>query len=1210
MKDLIAKMDALSKDAGLAQLNEDVHVIQPMEAVGEVAEANSYVPTGDIGWHGQKPAGTELRGRAELATLRNRSNPDSGDILGRDKDKAHYGIERKMHLQSKAALPEAEIDEALNHMGEREYQSYHGWKAACRKAGAEWFDGDSDICNAMKGPHPYQRGITRQVGEWDGAVGSVYNIEPTLDEADEQTPVDPYSAGMGSFSRTLRNQPDPSNPHPHGSPEHSNWKFDYDQGREDRYRERGESAVPTGNPIVEDAVLGVPMDQAKVGPKMLAWYRKGNDNTIYYGDKPIASQIPSSEAAKKFALLRSKALAKFGGVKEDQVNEGPDTASDLAKLARVIKSVNSKKQYDAAKAYADLMFHKLANEIKQEKGFGGLSDQTELMDAIQDDLRQLRKRLWPVNSGDTQVAEGEYDREQMGWEEGQAQIEMEKERKRRQTAGSDYERNRSPEDKAASDRHSARIRSNPNGDAEGNDEDLANAHSKMKQMLKQGYEKNAAIGFVSKLFKSLGFSDSYASKVAAQAYNDVSGSAVSEGQVNEIGDTPAGKKALGSYIKKASADAKSRGYDAGATDWSGDEAYKHPEEREWAGMKTDKKAHQRLKGVGQAVDRIVGEARKATFAAGQKAIKNMKKNTQEKEAVAAKKEKGKEVAEAATFQIYKKGSQHNAEWGPAKRMDGSSHSRRSKAEADEIMKNLKRGTNDEYIVSPVKRTSKPAKKVTESKVGTGVTVILEGVRFRVSSPSLAKILRRFPHETENFNQGGELDDHLYNALFDHYSAAGEMPYGVMKARDGDPYNWVTNRLANEMDVNENMTEDVDSGLERIMHHFSHEVEQFRTGGELDNDLYDELYDHYFDEMPYGVKKARSGDPMEWVSDRFEQDLAQSAPLAETERPLVGDAQPDQMMDEAVLMEEPAEEEIAQALQMVGLEDGLDFFFEGGLVVMGRSTAKVAINALRNAGVGTPKIASVDGEEVRITFNKQPAPVVDPRDTLALMNVDESVGGRGYYVVNSMASAQEADGPFQDEQEAWGSVKASYPQQQWANFSVVDYDKLTDLQAREGLGESVVTEGKVKELTQDMKEMSAAEFKAKYKKTKEEWKKNLSQPKEKMDEDVNLNVMATGEEDVLNIIRKLSGMPEVAAVATAIEAPVEETVDVDTPDEGLYSNEPDQHVHTSTTDMINRGDDLNRPKRQYPQAANRAANPMAEARKLMRSYDELMKGVTK
>jgi len=37
-------------------------------------------------------------------------------------------------------------------------------------------------------------------------------------------------------------------------------------------------------------------------------------------------------------------------------------------------------------------------------------------------------------------------------------------------------------------------------------------------------------------------------------------------------------------------------------------------------------------------------------------------------------------------------------------------------------------------------------------------------------------------------------------------------------------------------------------------------------------LYDALYDYYFDDMPYGTKKARDGDPHEWISDRFAQDI--------------------------------------------------------------------------------------------------------------------------------------------------------------------------------------------------------------------------------------------------------------------------------------------------------------------------------------------------
>jgi hypothetical protein len=41
-------------------------------------------------------------------------------------------------------------------------------------------------------------------------------------------------------------------------------------------------------------------------------------------------------------------------------------------------------------------------------------------------------------------------------------------------------------------------------------------------------------------------------------------------------------------------------------------------------------------------------------------------------------------------------------------------------------------------------------------------------------------------------------------LYDYYSDNGEMPYGVAKARDGDPYNWISDKLAAELGVNENL----------------------------------------------------------------------------------------------------------------------------------------------------------------------------------------------------------------------------------------------------------------------------------------------------------------------------------------------------------------------------------------------------------------------
>ena len=60
--------------------------------------------------------------------------------------------------------------------------------------------------------------------------------------------------------------------------------------------------------------------------------------------------------------------------------------------------------------------------------------------------------------------------------------------------------------------------------------------------------------------------------------------------------------------------------------------------------------------------------------------------------------------------------------------------------------------------------------------------------------TMRHIVSRFKHEVKNFVAGDELDSDLYHALFDYYSDHGEMPYGVQKARDGDPYEWVHMRF--------------------------------------------------------------------------------------------------------------------------------------------------------------------------------------------------------------------------------------------------------------------------------------------------------------------------------------------------------------------------------------------------------------------------------
>jgi hypothetical protein len=61
-------------------------------------------------------------------------------------------------------------------------------------------------------------------------------------------------------------------------------------------------------------------------------------------------------------------------------------------------------------------------------------------------------------------------------------------------------------------------------------------------------------------------------------------------------------------------------------------------------------------------------------------------------------------------------------------------------------------------------------------------------------------------------------------------------------------------------------------LESIVKRFPKEINDWKQGQDFSDDLFHALYDYYFDEMPYGTKKARDGDPYEWISDRLDQDL--------------------------------------------------------------------------------------------------------------------------------------------------------------------------------------------------------------------------------------------------------------------------------------------------------------------------------------------------
>ncbi len=76
-----------------------------------------------------------------------------------------------------------------------------------------------------------------------------------------------------------------------------------------------------------------------------------------------------------------------------------------------------------------------------------------------------------------------------------------------------------------------------------------------------------------------------------------------------------------------------------------------------------------------------------------------------------------------------------------------------------------------------------------------------------TDPKLQAILDKHESSWQAFKAGGDLTDNeeFYDDLFGYFSNSGEMPYGVAKARDGDPVNWITkalDRLAGNEEIGE------------------------------------------------------------------------------------------------------------------------------------------------------------------------------------------------------------------------------------------------------------------------------------------------------------------------------------------------------------------------------------------------------------------------
>lgn len=118
------------------------------------------------------------------------------------------------------------------------------------------------------------------------------------------------------------------------------------------------------------------------------------------------------------------------------------------------------------------------------------------------------------------------------------------------------------------------------------------------------------------------------------------------------------------------------------------------------------------------------------------------------------------------------------------------------AKAERTVKHIKKGyAKDGKLTKKEKGIAYATawKQHNKEKVNEGMDIMLDE-----DGQTLKHIVNRFKHETKNFMNSGFMAENLFDALFDYYLDRGDMPYGIAKAREGDPYQWVEERFYADM----------------------------------------------------------------------------------------------------------------------------------------------------------------------------------------------------------------------------------------------------------------------------------------------------------------------------------------------------------------------------------------------------------------------------
>lgn len=148
------------------------------------------------------------------------------------------------------------------------------------------------------------------------------------------------------------------------------------------------------------------------------------------------------------------------------------------------------------------------------------------------------------------------------------------------------------------------------------------------------------------------------------------------------------------------------------------------------------------------------------------------------------------------------------------------------------------------------------------------------------NPELAKIIAANKQAVEHFKTGGELSPELEADL--HYYYYDKL--SGQAQRDADDNGEIAELFAEDLGID--LTEGliIDPELEAIIDQYADSFNAFKAGGELDEnpEFYEALFDYYLNsgEMPYGVAKAREGDPVQWISNKLDREVAGFNPVSE------------------------------------------------------------------------------------------------------------------------------------------------------------------------------------------------------------------------------------------------------------------------------------------------------------------------------------------